>query len=138
MAEVHEIHEEYEVEPRRRGIWVPIIMFLLGGVVIAGLVVAFLNVSSTISWPAGQVSLGPSGSVADAGNAAIPPSTATTPSVIAPSATQNEPTVDTTPPSATATASPPATTTAPVGTDDSETESSTPPSNTTTTPSQPE
>jgi hypothetical protein len=126
MAEVNEVHE-VEVEPRRRSFAFPFIMFLLGGALIAGLVVAFLNVQSTISWPAGQVSLRPNTPVADAGNAASPPPTAVTPAVVAPPTTANQlPTVDTTPPAAT--------TTPPVG-DDTQTESSTPPSDS-TTPSQ--
>lgn len=117
MAEVHEIHEEYEtVEPRRRGVLLPIVMFLLGGALIAGLVVAFLNVSSTVSWPAGQVRVGPNATVADARNAeTIPPATATVPSVI--------PTTPTEPPAVTA---PPAETTPPATTD-SEVENPTPP-----------
>jgi hypothetical protein len=126
MAEVHEVHEvEVPVETRRRGVLFPFIMFLLGGALIAAVVVAILNVRSTIAWPAGEVSLGPNTSVAEAGNPAVlPPSTVPAPTVIAPSVTQNEvPTVNT--------ASPSQTTTPAVGTDDSTSQSSSAPADTT-------
>jgi hypothetical protein len=85
MAEVHEIHEveEVPVEPRRGGFALPFIMFLLGGALIVAVVVVFLQFQGTISWPAGAVSLGPNGTVADAGNVVVAPSA----SVPAPSVT---------------------------------------------------
>jgi hypothetical protein len=127
MAEVHEVHEEYEtVEPRRRGVFLPFLMFLLGGALIAGLVVAFLNVSSTVSWPAGQVRVGPSATVADAGNAQVtPPATATVPSVI--------PTTPSEPPAVSA---PPAETTPPPTTDSEVENPAPPPPPTDTAPSE--
>jgi len=126
MAEVREIHEiEAPVETRRSGFMFPFIMFLLGGALIAAVVVAVLNVHSIIAWPAGQVSLGPNSSVADSGNAALTPTATTTaPSVIAPPVTQNEPAVNAAPPQETT--PPPATT------DGSETQSSAPPADTAT------
>jgi len=130
MAEVNEVHEvEAPVERRRGSFLLPFIMFLLGGALIAAVVVAVLNVHSIIAWPAGQVNLGPSSTVADSGNTTpVPAATATAPSVIAPSAVPNEPpTVDTTTPPAAATTTP-----TPPTTDDSESQSSTPPADTTT------
>jgi hypothetical protein len=126
MAEVHEIHEvDTAVETRRSGFMLPFIMFLLGGVLIAAVVVAVLNVHSIIAWPAGQVSLGPNSTVADTGNQAVaPPATVITPSVIEPSATQNEPT--------SVNAAPPQETTPPATTDGSETQPSAPPADTAT------
>jgi hypothetical protein len=129
MAEVNKVHEvEVPVERRRGSFIFPFIMFLLGGALIAVAVVAVLNVHSIIAWPAGQVNLGPSSTVADSGNTTpVPAATATAPSVIAPSAIPSEPpTVDTTPS--------PAATTQPPATDDSESQSSTPPPADTTTP----
>jgi len=109
MAEVNEIHEvEVPVEPRRGSFMLPFIMFLLGGVLIAAVVVAVLNVHSIIAWPAGQVTLGPNSSVADSGNAVTPPATTTATSVITPPETQNEPAVNAAPPQETT--PPPATT----------------------------
>jgi|SRR4051812_4197761 len=88
MAEVHEVHEVHEVEvpveKRRRGFLLPLIMFLVGGAIIAAVVVAVLNVQSTISWPAGQVSLGPSTTVANVGNAESPPPASVTAETVPP------------------------------------------------------
>jgi hypothetical protein len=124
MAEVHEIHEVEEVpaEPRRGGFALPFIMFLLGGVLIAAVVVVFLQFQGTISWPAGAVSLGPNGTVADAGNVVVaPPASVPEPSVIAPPATSSELPAISIPPSETVL--PPAA--------DSTTETPTPPADTT-------
>src|SRR3954468_3478183 len=94
MAEIHEVHEvdevEVPVERRRRGLALPFLMFLLGGVIIAAVVVAVLNVQSTITWPAGQVSLGPNTAVATAGNTeALPPASVTGPTAVPPSASSD-------------------------------------------------
>src|ERR1051326_3418401 len=127
MAEVNEIHEvEVPVEPRRGSFMLPFIMFLLGGVLIAAVVVAVLNVHSIIAWPAGQVNLVPNSTVAASRNVTPPPATpVTAPNLIAPSTIPNEPpTVDTTPQ--------PAATTPPAVTGDSQTQSSTPPADTAT------
>jgi len=131
MAEVREVHEiEAPVEPRRGSFILPIIMFVLGGALIAAVVVAVLDARGTIAWPAGQVSLGPNSAVAESGTTPVAPpvtTTASAPAVIAPSTTENTlPTVDTTPP--------PEATTPPAATDDSETQPSPPPADTTTPP----
>lgn len=89
MAEVHEVHEVEVQEKRRSGIVVPFVMFLLGGALIAAVVVAVLNIHSTISWPAGQVSLGSNTAVADSGDVAVAPPAPVT-SLSAPVVTPNE------------------------------------------------
>src|SRR4029078_2679208 len=97
MAEIHEIHEvdevvEVPVERRRRGFALPFLMFVLGGAIIAALVIAVLNVQSTITWPAGQVSLGPNTAVATGGHPeTVPPSTVTAPSTPSVSSEDSEP-----------------------------------------------
>jgi hypothetical protein len=137
MAEVHEIHEIDEVEvpvveKRRPGFVLPLIMFLLGGAIITAVVVAVLNVQGTIAWPAGQVSLGPNGTVADAGYAQVaPPVSATDPSAVAPSVT---PDVSASADSEPQEATPPPATTPPAVTDESATQ---PPAET-ATPSEPQ
>jgi len=115
MAEVREIQEVETVETRRSGFMFPFIMFLLGGALIAAVVVAVLNVHSIIAWPAGQVNLGPNSTVADSGTATIPPPPdATAPSVIAPPVT--EPALNAAPPQETTPPEP----TSPATTGDSE------------------
>ena len=134
MAEVREIQEVETVETRRSGFMLPFIMFLLGGALIAAVVVAVLNVHSIIAWPAGQVNLGPSSTVADTGNQAVAaPTTVITPSVIEPYATQNEPTsVNAAPPQETTPPEP----TSPATTGDSENPVTSAPADTATPPEQ--
>ncbi len=79
MDEVHEVREVREVPvavERRRG-WgaLPLVMFLIGGLAVAAVVVVLMNTHVTISWPGGQVNLGTNPPVASVENTTPAPVT---------------------------------------------------------------
>jgi hypothetical protein len=59
MAEVREVREvPVPVETRHRSGVLPFVMFILGALLIAIVVLMLLDVHWTISWPAGHVDIG--------------------------------------------------------------------------------
>ena len=58
MAEVHEVREVPVPVQRRHSGVLPFLMFILGALLIAIVVLMLLDVHWTISWPAGHVDIG--------------------------------------------------------------------------------